>query len=217
MDNMINERYVITLHLSIEPAMLKFDLKSVPLGLVPFLLKRRALPPHIRSLLRESLPLLPEQVRIEVPAAGLAESLLHSLPRSLDATLLDWLVADIENCARRLCDMAGSDFAAVRLEKTTDRTCPRFHVDSVTMRLLCTYCGPGTEWADPNTAYSVNFGEPFDEMLVHQVPAEAIVIYGGANASAGLHPLWHRSPAVPQGKTRLLLCIDPIDGPLYGD
>jgi hypothetical protein len=188
----------------------KFELKSVPLGLVPFLLKRRALPAHIRSLLRESLPLLPEHVRIEGPAAGLAESLLHGLPCLLDSTLLDWLVADIESCARRLCEMAGSDCAAVRLEKATDRTCPRFHVDSVTMRLLCTYCGPGTEWADPNTAYSVNFGEPFDEILIHQVPTEAIVIYGGASASAGLHPLWHRSPAVPSSETRLLLCIDPI-------
>jgi len=99
----------------------KFELKSVPAGLVPFLLKRRALPAHIRSLLRESLPLLPENVRIEGPAAGLAESLLHGLPHSLDSTLLDWLVADIESCARRLCEIAGSDFAAVRLERARYR------------------------------------------------------------------------------------------------
>jgi hypothetical protein len=108
--------------------------------------------------------------------------------------------------------MAGSDCATVRLERVIDRSCPRFHVDSVTMRLLCTYCGPGTEWADANAAYSVNFGEPFDEALIHQIPTEAIVIYGGASASAGLHPLWHRSPAVPDGETRLLLCIDPVYG-----
>ena len=188
----------------------KFELKSVPLGLVPFLLKRRTFPALIRYLLRESLPLLPEQVRIEAPVDSLAGHLEDALPTSLDPALLDWLIADITSCASRLCEMAGSDCAAVRLEKATDRTCPRFHVDSVTMRLLCTYCGPGTEWADPNTAYSVNFGEPFDEMLIHQVPPEAIVIYGGANASAGLCPLWHRSPAVAGGETRLLLCIDPI-------
>ncbi|WP_421693867.1 DUF1826 domain-containing protein [Aestuariivirga sp.] len=188
----------------------KFELTSIPLGLVPFLLRQRALPAPIRFLLRENLPLLPEHVRIEGSVEGLAESLVAGLPPTLDPSLRDWLAADIEACARRLCDMAESDCASVRLEKATDRTCPRFHVDSVTMRLLCTYCGPGTEWADANTAYSVNFGEPFDEMLIHQVPTEAIVIYGGANASAELHPLWHRSPAVPGGETRLLLCIDPV-------
>lgn len=190
----------------------RFELRSLPQGLVPFLLKRRAFPAHIRSLLRQSLSLLPDQVRIEASADALTETLLNCLPPALDPSLRDWLVVDIEACARRLCDMAGSDCATVRLEKATDRTCPRFHVDSVTMRLLCTYCGPGTKWADANTAYSVNFGEPFDEALIHQIPTEAIVIYGGAHASAGLHPLWHRSPAVPGGETRLLLCIDPVYG-----
>lgn len=188
----------------------KFELKSVPLGLVPFLLKRRAFPALIRSLLRESLPLLPEQVRIEAPVDSLAGHLEDALPKSLDPALLDWLIADITRCASRLGDMAGTGGLSVRLEKTVDQTCPRFHVDSVAMRLLCTYCGQGTEWTDPNTAYSVNFGDVFDEMLIHQVPPEAIVIYGGANASAGLCPLWHRSPAVAGGETRLLLCIDPI-------
>jgi len=65
---------------------------------------------------------------------------------------------------------------------------------------------------DGNTAYSINFDEPFDEMLIHQIPAEAIVIYGGANASAGLYPFWRRSPAVPSRETSLLLSIDQLYG-----
>jgi hypothetical protein len=52
----------------------KFELTSVPLGLVPFLLKRRALPAPIRFLLRDNLPQLPEHVRIERSVKGLAEN-----------------------------------------------------------------------------------------------------------------------------------------------
>ncbi|MBL8949284.1 MAG: DUF1826 domain-containing protein, partial [Myxococcaceae bacterium] len=34
----------------------------------------------------------------------------------------------------------------VQLSTLTTRGCPRFHIDAVGMRMLCTYLGPGTEW-----------------------------------------------------------------------
>lgn len=98
----------------------------------------------------------------------------------------------------------------VRLEKLDDRACPKFHVDSVTVRLLCTYCGPGTEWTDANTAYSINFEEDYDEASVYHIPSESIVMYGGSKTIYGMTPLWHRSPDVAVGTQRLLLCIDPV-------
>ncbi len=189
---------------------LKSGLKFAAPAHAPFLLERRVFSTLIRSLLRENLPLLPELERIESPVRSLNGQLREVMPKAVDAVLLDWLIADIGSCARRMSEMAGTASLSVRLEKAVDRTCPRFHVDSVVMRLLCTYCGPGTEWADPNTAYAANFGKPFDELLIRHIPSEAVVVYGGARSTSELGPLWHRSPAVPEGETRLVLCVDPL-------
>jgi hypothetical protein len=48
------------------------------------------------------------------------------------------LIADLTGCAR----------VGVRLTRLTEPMCPRLHVDMVTVRLVATYVGPGTEWAE---------------------------------------------------------------------
>ena len=40
----------------------------------------------------------------------------------------------------------------LRLEIIERAMCPRFHVDHVGIRMLCTYRGPGTEWLDDEAA-----------------------------------------------------------------
>lgn len=188
----------------------RYKLMSLPAGAAPFLLKRRHISGAIRMGLTKTAHLLPEEIRIETTPPQLKSDLSLALHRALPDSLRRWLVQDIQSCAQWLIDVARCSRLSVRLEKIDDRMCPQFHVDSVPLRLLCTYQGPGTEWTDPNTAYAINFGEPCDETLIHQVPTGSIVIYGGSRPGSGLQPLWHRSPAVMPGECRFLLCMDPV-------
>jgi len=187
----------------------KFKLTSLPLGATPFLLKRRQIPDAVQVSLRATVFLLPDDIGVETEPMQIRDELALALNAHVAEDLRSWLVEDICACAQWLVDVSGCTRVSVRLEKMDDRMCPKFHVDSVPLRLLCTYHGAGTEWTDPNTAYSINFEEPYDETLVHHFPAGSIVIYGGSKSASGLRPLWHRSPTVVQGDSRLLLCIDP--------
>ena len=45
-------------------------------------------------------------------------------------------------------DLVDADHLGVRLAVTRAAMCPRFHVDRVGVRMVCTYQGPGTEWLD---------------------------------------------------------------------
>jgi hypothetical protein len=189
---------------------LKYEIVSLPIGASPFMLKRRQIPDAIRASLGAAVPVLPDEIFFETTRDKLLEDISLALRSVVPSELRQWLSNDISDCAEWLVNVARCGRIGIRLEKMTDRMCPKFHVDSVPLRLLCTYQGPGTEWTDPNTAYSINFDEPYDETLLHHFPAGSITIYGGSQSLNGLKPLWHRSPAVAQGDGRLLLCIDPI-------
>jgi hypothetical protein len=120
------------------------------------------------------------------------------------------LLADIARLAELYVDLIGCPALGLRMEVLDRAMCPRFHVDAVGVRLLCTYRGPGTEWArrdvlahrgDPQAQRALGFAEPFD----------VLILKGSAwpgNEGAGAV---HRSPA-PQGgpPPRLLLSIDAI-------
>ncbi|MDX1755283.1 MAG: DUF1826 domain-containing protein [Marinobacter sp.] len=124
----------------------------------------------------------------------------------------DWL-ADVD----RLIDMYRCLFepAAVglRLHVLDGTMCPRFHVDRVPVRLLCTYQGPGTEWL-PESAVNRPAGPgplPAQGANDHQkrrVPTAAVALLKGeawvGNEGRGLV---HRSPA-PDGTPRLVIGLD---------
>jgi hypothetical protein len=108
------------------------------------------------------------------------------------------LTSDIAALLERHHALAGSSRHALRLEVVETDACRRFHADDVTLRLLCTYVGPGTQWhrvAAPDT--------------IEQVPTGAAAIFKGRRL---LDPptVLHRSPPIGgTGERRLLLVIDP--------
>ena len=59
-----------------------------------------------------------------------------------------WLCADIEARVRDLADAADCGRVRVRLAVVRDAACAAFHVDTLRVRLLCTYHGEGMQWAD---------------------------------------------------------------------
>lgn len=146
----------------------------------------------------------------------LALDLLPTLPgRELLAT-------DIGTLNQIYCDLLGCPGAGVRLEVVAGAMCPRFHVDRVGIRMLCTYRGPGTEWLDDRDADRRLLGRGaegasdeasglmLDPKAVQVVPTFAIALLKGSlwqgNVGRGII---HRSPAVADMESpRVLLAID---------
>jgi hypothetical protein len=64
-----------------------------------------------------------------------------------DATAL-WLLGDMADLAADFAALAECPVIRVRLTKVVDDGCAAFHVDTLPLRLLCTYAGKGTQWAD---------------------------------------------------------------------
>lgn len=107
-----------------------------------------------------------------------------------------------------------SDGAQVtlRLETTRSDGCTRFHIDQTTLRLLCTYQGPGTEWlhADQVDLEKLRSGAANRELIRWGTPERfatgEVGIMRGSRYGKGLA---HRSPSMRQEQTvRVLLCLD---------
>lgn len=108
------------------------------------------------------------------------------------------IAADIAALARRHAKLTGVDRMSLRLEVVETDACRRFHADYVTLRLLCTYVGPGTQW------HRVDQSE-----AIGQVPTGAVAVLKGRIL---LDPpaVLHRSPPImATGGRRLVLAVDP--------
>ncbi len=103
----------------------------------------------------------------------------------------------------------------VLLATVKSNMCRKFHTDINTLRLLCTYVGPGTLWLPDEAAnHNACFGRGNnqdivkDESMIQQVGTGDIVILKGALYPEG-RPILHRSPTIEgTGENRLLLRID---------
>jgi hypothetical protein len=114
------------------------------------------------------------------------------------------LAAEAESLAAHAMQVFASPLLEVRLDVTEGQPCPKWHIDAVPGRLICTLRGPGTEYAAirPN-------GEP---RSTHRMARGAVGAFRGS--------LWpgrdraaivHRSPPADAGGPRLLIVIDPVD------
>lgn len=132
------------------------------------------------------------------------------------------LAEDIGLLAELFSDLLGCTQVGVRLEVLQRAMCPRFHVDRVGIRLLCTYRGRGTEYLDDAFADRDRLGRKAnglddhasglirDPAAITTVPPHAIALLKGSawqdNAARGAI---HRSPAGGQWP-RVVLAIDAI-------
>lgn len=110
-------------------------------------------------------------------------------------------------------DLLGCEAIGLRIERLERAMCPGWHVDRTGIRLLCTWCGPGTEWLDdpridprglPGTAAgapATGQAQPFDILLLKGSAWQG-------NAAGGAI---HRSPQVDQGSgPRILVALDAL-------
>lgn len=106
------------------------------------------------------------------------------------------LAADMSSVAQSFMAQFSVERANLRIEVVDSCTCPKFHCDNVSVRLVTTYCGPPTEYRFVGAS----------EIL--QAPQYAFVFLKGHKHSRHRNSVHHRSPEVPKGKQRLCLIVD---------
>lgn len=117
---------------------------------------------------------------------------------------LDWFVEDVASLATEFARITDAPHLRLRLDVVTSNACRRFHVDALTVRLICTYRGTGTQYgfADPG-------GDP---RHISTVPTGSPILLRGSRwPETPESGLLHRSPPIEgSGETRLLLVLDPL-------
>ena len=130
---------------------------------------------------------------------------------------------DVLSLCELFADCVETAEAMVVLEEPSGRTCPRFHVDRVGIRMLVTYSGPGTEWLDESDVDrrwlgAAGHGLPNDQDGVIRdgaeirslAPFSVALFKGEAWPGAERRGVVHRSPD-PCGAPRVLLRIDALN------
>lgn len=134
------------------------------------------------------------------------------------------LVADLNHLLEIYIELIGCPSVGIRLEIVDRAMCPRFHVDNVGIRMLCTYRGPGTEWLEDVCADRSKLGSGCldastanAEIVLNPAgihcafPYDIILLKGSGWQGNEGRGIIHRSPAVPENEaSRILLALDAI-------
>ena len=150
---------------------------------------------------------------------GTLDQLAQELPQyfifsadGLSTSLQD----DVFQLATQFSALSGAEEIRLFFGRVTGDMCRRFHTDIVSLRLLCTYYGPGTLWASPeivNEKY-LNRGDNVqmisDEAGVQQLAVGEVGLFKGAlHEQSRFGAVLHRSPSIEEfGLARLLLLVD---------
>ena len=123
------------------------------------------------------------------------------------------LIDDLAFLTELLCDLVDCPAVGLRSTRVESAMCPKWHIDRVPIRMLCTYEGPGTEWLDDQGVAHSELSKPsVAQGACQQAAAFDIVLLKGSlwqeNEKKGAI---HRSPAVAPGNgRRTLVSLDPL-------
>lgn len=133
------------------------------------------------------------------------------------------LAKDVQFWIEVLTELTDCERVGVRLARVDAAMCPRFHVDHVTLRLVTTYVGPGTEFVANGHTDRRHLGHgafgTSDEAsgllvgprCIREADAFDVVLLKGeawpGNAGRGAV---HRSPAMRCAEPRLVMTLDPM-------
>jgi hypothetical protein len=185
---------------------------------------RRRITPGLHGFVLRLLA-SPHSFETELRCEGGKPPVERLLPAELQALpgAEAWL-NDVEFLAALFRDLFDVESLGLRLRVLDRPMCPRFHVDKVPVRMVCTYGGPGTQWL-PEPALNRErlghgaCGQPDEESglildlaAIGSMPAHAIGLFKGerweGNDGRGAV---HRSPRLsPEEPRRLLLTLDPL-------
>lgn len=139
---------------------------------------------------------------------------------------LSALAKDVREIAECFSTITGRTHVRLRFEKVEDDGCALFHVDTLPLRMLCTYSGPGTQWVEEEnvrrdqlgsrgrTIEEANAAIVIDPTHVHTAPCWHVLAFKGRMWDGHAHQdgLVHRSAPVRHPRDhRLRLTVDYSD------
>lgn len=122
-------------------------------------------------------------------------------------------IADVDEVIAMYRCLFEPETVGLRLHVLKGTMCPRFHVDRVPVRLLCTYLGIGTEWLREAQVTRPDRTGPLPDQSVDTGDIERLatgaigLLKGEAWEGNEGRGLVHRSPA-PGDHPRLVLALD---------
>lgn len=138
-------------------------------------------------------------------------------------TEFPYLAAEVHFWTEVLAELTGCELVGVRLARLEAAMCPRFHVDKVTVRVVSTFVGNGTEYLaeeDVDRRWlghaALGASDEVSGLLrtgarVRRAEAGDVVLLKGEawpnNAGRGAV---HRSPAASSASPRLVMTLDPL-------
>lgn len=154
------------------------------------------------------------QIRIE----GSIQQILKQLTEEFKTVNTDCkaILNDIEVLLSQFKLVSKVDYFKLILSTINSNMCSKFHTDNNTLRLLCTYAGPGTLWL-PKTAVKnvknpneVNWEDEFSNEIQQAQIGEVVLLKGMLYPNG--NAVMHKSPSIEEaGNKRLLLRIDTHD------
>jgi hypothetical protein len=180
----------------------------------------RAPDPDLEAALDALLPAIEREARTATPAADATAAAVELLSRcgAPPGPARERLAADAGAQATRLAALTGAETLSMRF--ATAGSCPLFHVDSVGLRLLCTYRGAGTEWVADDAVQRRQLGlrgrrparanaaiVPDPHAIQRLAAGWVAILKGRAWPGNTQHGQVHRSPATTRAP-RLLLVVD---------
>ena len=139
-----------------------------------------------------------------------------------DDAVREFLASDICHLASQMGAVLGRRHLHAQLFVQRSDGCRKFHADDVTVRLLCTYAGPGTVWLKNKDIVRKYLGpanvdiETANRRILRKgaklqrcEPGEVLLLKGNAHAGNAGRGAAHRSPPLgSSGVARLVLKID---------
>lgn len=114
------------------------------------------------------------------------------------------ITADIAALAESFAAIMSLSHVVIRLERVIGDACKRWHADYVSVRMICTYRGSGTQWIER----SVESADAPAVETPRSLAEGAVGLFKG-RILAGEQAIVHRSPPIAgTGEERLLLVID---------
>lgn len=128
--------------------------------------------------------------------------------------LRDAFVSDVADLAERFAAITHTDSVNLRLDVVSGNACRRWHRDCVSLRLICTYRGPGTLWMSPqHGSWALAHADDDLAQQAHAFEAGDVALFKGCGWAGQTHDngIVHRSPRIEgTGQTRLVLVLDPL-------
>ena len=168
---------------------------------------RRPMQERVQSWL-DALPVdqLPTG-RIVLPVSQVRSAVteLMNISEMPDCAERQLLLDDICLLAHEFDELFVPTYLRLRFDVMTNNKCPKFHIDYVAARLLCTYRGVGTEYS-----FLDDQKRPAE---IFSTPDCAVIVFRGTKWPTDCtNNLVHRSPKIySENETRLLLVIEPVD------